>query len=198
MTLSTEPGRASSDDGITLRRPRAEDGAAIWRLVADCAPLDRNSLYCNLLQCTHFAGTCLVAERDGAPVGWVSGYRLPEDPATLFVWQVAVAPALAGRGLGARLLDALLARPACRGVERLATTITAGNAASWGLFSAFARRQGGTLARRPHFLRDTHLAGRHDSEHLVTIRLPGRDHAGVPAGGEVRTDAGTATDRDAA
>ena len=38
-----------------LRVPTAEDGSAIWELVRSCKPLDENSMYCNLLQCDHFA-----------------------------------------------------------------------------------------------------------------------------------------------
>jgi L-2,4-diaminobutyric acid acetyltransferase len=72
-----------------LREPTSEDGAAVWQLIKDCAPLDRNSLYCNLLQCDHFASTCVAAELDGDIVGWVSGYIVPDSPDTLFIWQVA-------------------------------------------------------------------------------------------------------------
>ena len=38
-----------------LRLPQAEDGAAIWDLVQSCKPLDENSMYCNMIQCDHFA-----------------------------------------------------------------------------------------------------------------------------------------------
>lgn len=100
MTLGTLKTALNKDDDITLRRPRAEDGSAIWRLIASCAPLDENSMYCNLLQCDHFADTCVVAERAGEIVGWVSGYVLPDDSETLFIWQVAVSDAAKGQGSG--------------------------------------------------------------------------------------------------
>jgi L-2,4-diaminobutyric acid acetyltransferase len=149
--------------------PRAEDGPAITRLVAECPPLDTNSAYCNLLQCTHFAATSIVAERDGGPVGWISAYRPPEAPHELFVWQVAVHEAARGLGLGGRMLDALLDRPACRGVTTLTTTVTEPNAASLAMFTAFARRHGAPLARRPLFDCAVHFAGAHDTEHLLSI-----------------------------
>src|SRR3546814_7090005 len=50
---------------FSFRNPVAEDAQAIHDLIAACPPLDTNSLYCNLLQCTHFAETCVLAERDG-------------------------------------------------------------------------------------------------------------------------------------
>ena len=71
-----------------IRAPRREDGAGVWDLVQDTAGLDDNSMYCNLLQCTHFAATCALAEIDGEVVGWMSGYIPPESPDVLFVWQV--------------------------------------------------------------------------------------------------------------
>ncbi|MHC5652417.1 diaminobutyrate acetyltransferase [Stappia sp.] len=173
MTLTKVSKDTPTGDDITLRKPRAEDGAAIWRLIGSCAPLDENSMYCNLLQCDHFADTCVLAERasDGEVLGWVSGYLLPDDPETLFIWQVAVSDAAKGKGLAKRLLAEALDRDACSDVRRMKTTITADNAASWGLFTSFARRQGGVLDREPHFRKDAHFDGEHATEHMVTIRF---------------------------
>ncbi len=71
-----------------LRKPAAKDGAEIWKLVRACSPLDENSMYCNLLQCDHFADTCVLADLSQEVVGWVSAYVMPNAPDTLFVWQV--------------------------------------------------------------------------------------------------------------
>lgn len=156
-----------SHDEPLLRPPTTRDGPAIWDLVAACPPLEQNSLYCNVLQCTHFADTCRIAEEEGEAVGWVSGYTPPEDPATLFIWQVAVSPKMRGRGVGKTLLKAVCADNP--GVKRIQTTITSDNAASWALFEAFAEEAGAPLARKPYFGCETHFAGRHATEHIVTI-----------------------------
>lgn len=157
-----------------LRKPQAEDGAAIWSLVQRCKPLDENSMYCNLIQCDHFRDTCVVAEMNGEIVGWVSGYVLPEDPEALFVWQVAVAEEARGTGLGSQMLRELIERDATEGVRRLQTTITADNDASWALFKRFADRVDGALESEAHFTRDTHFNGEHATEHMVTITLAER------------------------
>jgi L-2,4-diaminobutyric acid acetyltransferase len=157
-----------------LRPPRAEDGVAIWDLVRDCRPLDENSMYCNLLQCDHFAETCVLAELDGDVVGWVSAYVMPNDPDTLFIWQVAVAETARGTGLGVLMLQSILGRDICRGVSRLQTTITSDNAASWALFRKFGRIQGSPLDVQPHYLQSLHFDDRHKTENLVTIKLRGR------------------------
>lgn len=154
---------------LALRMPRASDGPRISRLIAASPPLDVNSAYCNLLQCTDFADTCVVAERDGDLLGWVSAYRPPAAPDRLFVWQVAVAAAARGEGLAGKMLDALIERPLAANATSLVTTITEDNAASWSLFEAFARRHGATLQRSPRFERETHFAGAHDTEWEVRI-----------------------------
>lgn len=158
---------------IIYRPPRSEDGEDVWRLIGSCEPLDENSLYCNLLQCDHFGDTCIAAERadDGALVGWISGYLLPDDPQTLFVWQVAVDKAVQGSGVGKHMLKALLDRDACDNVQSVKTTITAENDASWGLFSSLARIRGGEMLREPYFRKDLHFGGKHATEHMLTIRF---------------------------
>lgn len=156
-------------DGITFRKPSPKDGPAVNALVDRCKPLDTNSLYCNLLQCDHFRDTCVLAELDGALVGWVSGYVPPTEDNSLFVWQVAVDERARGRGLGGRMLTHLMLRPEAAGVTDLKTTITRSNGASWALFRGFADRKGASLSDAPHFTRDTHLDGRAATEHMVTI-----------------------------
>lgn len=164
-TIHTPPDRTS------FRKPRASDGSEIWALVRACKPLDENSMYCNLLQCDHFADSCIIAERDGRPVGWISGYLRPGAPDTLFIWQVAVHPDARGLGLGSRMLDALLARDEMKPVRQLQTTITRDNAPSWALFRSLAARHGSELSETPHFTQDRHFAGAAPTEHMVTIPL---------------------------
>jgi diaminobutyrate acetyltransferase len=154
---------------ITLRQPRPTDGAAVARLIAACPPLDPNSTYCNLLQCTYFAQTCIVAECGTELAGWISGFQPPQAAAELFIWQVAVAPWARGKGLGGVMLDGLTEHCAGCGVVSLATTITEENGPSWALFRAFARRRQAPFVRRPLFERGTHFAGMHATEHLVSI-----------------------------
>jgi len=154
---------------VRFRTPKSTDGSAVWDLIKSCGPLDDNSLYCNLLQCDHFAETCVLAEDDRGIVGWISGYILPNDPETFFVWQVAVADRARGQGLAKRMLTHLVDRPICDGVTMVQTTITADNAASWALFTAFARHMSAPMRRAPHFKEAEHFAGRHDTEYMVTI-----------------------------
>lgn len=153
----------------------AEDGHKVTALIAACPPLDGNSAYCNLLQCTHFADSCIIAEQAGEVVGWVSGYRLPSQPTQFFVWQVAVANAARGSGLASRMVTALLARPSLCDTTELLTTVTADNGASWRLFEGLARHFDAMLEKELMFDRATHFDGAHDTEWLARIGpLPAR------------------------
>ncbi|CCW19639.1 L-2,4-diaminobutyric acid acetyltransferase [Sphingobium indicum BiD32] len=111
----------------------------------------------------------MIAERDGAIVGWVSGYRPPSEPGSFFVWQVAVAPAARGHRLGARMIESLLGRPSAKGVTHLITTVTEDNRPSWALFEGLAKQWGAPLAKSAHFERETHFAGAHATEWLACI-----------------------------
>ncbi len=172
MTYHSIPIKPRASAKVTFRKPTKEDGSEVWKLVADCPPLDRNSMYMNVVQCDHFAPTCIIAEREGRMLGWISGHIPPDSPQTLFIWQVAVHSDARGLGLGKQMLRELLTRDACRQVRQMETTITRSNAASWGLFRSFARDMGGTLCDAPHYEREAHLDGQHATEHLVTISLP--------------------------
>jgi L-2,4-diaminobutyric acid acetyltransferase len=126
-------------------------------------------MYCNLLQCTHFAGTSVAADAQGKLAGFISGYLVPSKADTLFIWQVAIDPQFRGQGLATRMLNEILARPACASVTYLETTITASNRASWSLFEGLARKLQAELRSTLHFDRSAHFAGGHESERLVQI-----------------------------
>lgn len=142
---------------------------ALHRLVSACPPLDTNSSYCNLLQCSHFGGTSVAAQQDDELVGSVTGYRVPDRPDTLFIWQVAVHPVARGRGLARAMLRELLARPALSDVCFIETSITPGNEASWRLFTGLATELRAGLARSVMFEQTLHFHGEHETEHLVWI-----------------------------
>ncbi len=150
-----------------LREPSDRDGRQVAELVKRCPPLDINSLYANLLQCTHFSDTSILAEDgNGKPVGFIPAYRLPALPQTLFVWQVAVAPEVRGIGVGLSMLEALLERLVPRGVRFLETTISPRNAASQALFLKLFSRYRVAFTTRLLFSGNDHFGGKHDDEEL--------------------------------
>lgn len=154
---------------VVLRRPTVRDGAAVWALVRASGRLDANSSYAYLLVCTHFADTCVIAERDGRVVGFVTAYRPPSRPEVIFVWQIAVAVAARGQGLATSLLRALLDRPACVDARFLEATVAPSNQPSKALFHAFARRLGVPCNEEPGFGENLFPSRTHELELLMRI-----------------------------
>lgn len=154
---------------VTFRKPVASDGPLVWDLIAGNPPLDPNSVYCNLLQCTHFSDTSIAATAQDKLAGFISGYRIPARESTLFIWQVAVSKSFRGMGLATAMLERLLARPESQGITAIETTITANNGASWALFEGFARKRSTAVRRSVMFGRKTHFSDKHDTEYLLRI-----------------------------
>lgn len=126
-------------DKIELRHPLTTDGDALKTLLATTPVLDGNSVQCTLLQCSHFAQTSVAAFLHGQLVGFVSAYYPPNEPNTLFVWQVVVAQDLRDLGLGKKMLHWLIDQPACEQAMRMVTAIGIKNSISWSMFDGFAR-----------------------------------------------------------
>ncbi|WP_301289324.1 diaminobutyrate acetyltransferase [Natronocella acetinitrilica] len=154
---------------LRFRTPNVADGAAIWRLVKESGVLDVNSAYMYLLLAKDFADTCIVAEQDNHLAGFVTGYRPPARPGSIFLWQVGVAAEARGQGLGKRLLAAFLQAPGARGATMLETTISPSNAASKALFSAVARDLGTEIKATECFREDHFPEGGHEAEELYLI-----------------------------
>lgn len=154
---------------IVFRPPHDHEGLAVHELVAGSPPLDVNSEYCYLLLCSHFADTCTVAERDGRLIGIQTGYREPNAPDTLFVWQIAVSPEGRGLGIGRGMVEHLLSRFSDGSIRYLEQTVTKSNTASRALFESVARRYD-TEVNESLLFGDAHFAaGTHEAEYLLRI-----------------------------
>lgn len=122
-----------------------------------------------MLLCAHHASTCVVAEAGGALSGWTSAYRLPQQPDTVFVWQLAVAPSARGHGLALRMLEHLLARPALEGCRMLETTVSPSNRASRRVFDLLAQRLDAATAESSFFTQDCFDDQHHEPEMLIRV-----------------------------
>ena len=137
-TSEKNSNNSQSNDDIILRQPGTEDGFAIFKLIQQSPPLDLNSCYSYLLLCTHWRDTCVVATHKGKIAGFISAYIPPNQPDTLFVWQVAVDKEQRGKGLAMKMLENLLNREKTTNISYMETTITPDNSASHSLFKRFS------------------------------------------------------------
>ncbi len=150
---------------ITYRKPTSADGSAVHTLISQCPPLDINSLYCNLLQCTDFAETSIVAEdAQGEVVGFISGYIPAQRLDTLFVWQVALSSKCRGQGVASQMLTRLFHRN--ENLRFMETTISPSNGASQKLFERFFKAHHMHFETSVLFARDVHFDGEHEDEVL--------------------------------
>lgn len=154
---------------IQLRTPIEDDAAPIWQLVHDDGGLDINSPYAYLLVCTDHAETSLVAADATGVVGFVAAYRPPNRDDAVFVWQVGVARRARRRGLGRRMLHALIDQPGNRDVRFVTATVTPDNRASMGLFERLARDLRVPFECDERFAADLFPGDDHDPEVEVAV-----------------------------
>ena len=167
--------RDDSHLNLKLRAPTVEDAHAICELVCDSDVLDSNSLYCYLLLCRHFAETCLVGVIDDEVIAFVSAYRPPNRPDSIFVWQIAVAGSHQRHGLGSKLLNALTGLRAVQSCSFIEATVTPSNQASLRMFQRLAERLNAPLETVEGFAQDlfgseeSSNAALHEEERLIRI-----------------------------
>lgn len=157
-----------SSPPLALGPPSVADGADLWRLAAASGTLDVNSPYAYLLWCRDFAATSVVARIAGEPTGFIIGFRRPEDPATVLVWQVAVDARRRKLGIAGRMLDHLVDRLRPLGVTHVETTVTPDNEPSGRLFLAFAQRWEAPVEQTTLF-RSVDFPDGHQPEELYRI-----------------------------
>lgn len=156
-----------------LRAPKSEDASRITDLTEDLASGEAYATQGELMNNSAFRDTSVVAELDGEIVGFVSAYRLPYDPQTLFVWHADVAEAAQDRGFTSLMLGHLIRQEACVGVTRVQTMITSMDERAWTLFRQFARWQRSHMKIQSFITQALTLFTRHETDHLVTILLQG-------------------------
>jgi len=160
-----------TNDGILFRMPSAHDGLAVHHLIAESPPLDLNSVYSYYLLSDHFRETCVVAEYEEKIVGFLSAYRIPTRPDTLFVWQVVVSKDLRGRRIAWRMLASLLERLTAEQVKFVEATVNPSNIASRRLFEHLAKERG-TLLEETTFLEASAFGPSESHESEILLRIP--------------------------
>ena len=157
--------------GLLIRPTRLEDGAEAYGLVKVCPGMDLNSLYAYLMLCKEFSRTSRMAFLDDRPIGYVCGFRPPERPQAVFVWQIVVSPDAQGTGVGGKMLHDLAAvlSQTTNPISYVEATVAEDNQASRGLFGGLAKRLGAPLREEPYIVK-SHFGGHgHPAEPLIRV-----------------------------
>ncbi|RYG71581.1 diaminobutyrate acetyltransferase [Lentibacillus lipolyticus] len=158
-----------SETGVQFRKPTKDDGAGVWELVRDTGVLDLNSSYSYLMWCEIFSDTSIVVEREEEIVGFISGFIHPDQPDTLFIWQVAVDESERGQGLATRMLYHLLKREVCEDVHSVEATVSPSNSASQQLFIGLAKKMLTKCVIHDYFTSGDFPGEGHEDEQLFKI-----------------------------
>lgn len=161
----------ATQDKIHTRKPKADDGYDIHQLIANSPPLDLNSVYSYYLLCKHYRDSCVIAEYQNQIVGFISAYPLPQQPQTLFIWQVVVDQAYRGQRIAWRMLSSLVQRYQQTELQQVEATVNPSNTASRGLFERLAVEQN-TMLQEEVFLDATAFGTKDNHESELLLRVP--------------------------
>ncbi|WP_225827634.1 diaminobutyrate acetyltransferase [Streptomyces naphthomycinicus] len=145
-----------------FRTPTPDDGLKVWELVENTPGLDSNSPYAYVLWFRDFADCSLVATVDDEIVGFLTGYRRPEEPETYFVWQTAVSPRHGIPFLGVKLFEAAAERQRARGARFVEASVSAENRSILMVLRQYARRRAADITEQLLFPGDLLGEGHHD------------------------------------
>lgn len=162
MSTPTGAAPAPTRKQAVFRTPRPEDGLAVWRLVRDTPGLDANSPYAYVLWFRDFADCSLLATVDDEIVGFLTGYRRPEEPDTYFVWQTAVNPRHGIPFLGVKLFEAAAERQRAKGARFVEATVSAENRAILMVLRQYARKRSAERTEEVLFSSELLGDGHHD------------------------------------
>lgn len=151
-TTTADAGRrTTAPKGAVFRAPVPEDGPAVWNLVENTPGLDSNSIYYYSLWFRDFSDGSLIATVDDEIVGFLTGYRRPEEPETYFVWQTAVNPRHGIPFLGVKLFQAAADQQVADGARYVEATVSADNKAILMVLKQFAKKHSAHVETRVLF-----------------------------------------------
>lgn len=153
---------------IKYRDPKKDDAKYIFKLIKDSGRLDVNSEYLYLLQSTHFKDTCCVATDHGKIVGFASGYLIPNDCHTLFIWQIVVDEKYRGHSIAQNMISEIMSRKRTNPIFNIYATVSSDNTASNRVFEKIAKELDVSITKETLF-KISDFEHAHEAEILYKI-----------------------------
>lgn len=126
---------------IHFRKPTADDGKEMYRIVRESKVLDVNSEYSYLMWGEYFQESSILAIDGDEVIGFITGFIPPNQVDTIFVWQVAVDERYKGNGLATELIERLFKRVRREAdIQYVEATVTPSNIPSRRLFEGIAHK----------------------------------------------------------
>ncbi|UQI45737.1 GNAT family N-acetyltransferase [Streptomyces sp. HU2014] len=155
-------GSLSEKTEVRYRTPTPKDAVPVWRMVVDEPMLDDNSSYHYTLWFRDFAKTSMVATVGEDIVGFMTGYRRPDEPDTFFIWQAAVKPGSGISGLGIDILANAIDLQLAAGAKYVETSVSEQNKPITMLLRMVANAYDADIHTEPLFLAEELPGGDHD------------------------------------
>jgi L-2,4-diaminobutyric acid acetyltransferase len=152
-----------------FREPEKKDSPEIYSLVKNTPPLDLNSEYHYMIQCTYFRKHCIVVELQSRIAGFISAYIDPQRDKVLFIWQVAIHEDFRGKGLASAMILKLLNRECHKKIQFIETTVTPSNGASAALFNSLTQKLETQCITTDLYESDLFVNPGHETEVLYVI-----------------------------
>lgn len=163
MTATIDTSTAApARDRVVFRRPEPSDAHAAWELVKSTDQLDDNSEYYYMIWFRDFARTSVVATVNDEVIGFLSGYRRPDQPDTYFVWQEAVKPKHGIPFLGIKLFDHAVEQELLAGARYVEASVSEANTPMVMVLKRFAKRWGATVDKSVLFASTAFGDGHHE------------------------------------
>lgn len=119
---------------MRIRNPKESEFETVYQFVSKCKPLERHSVHFYKIMLRYFGDTSFVAMDKGKIRGFVLGFVSQTQKKTFFLWQIGISPAMQGKGIGQRLLEAIERRIKNKSIKRIELTVDPKNKPSQRLF----------------------------------------------------------------
>lgn len=127
---------------MQIRSLQKQDIPQVKALLTEGAPFVTSyAAYLYWMLGAYFPSTCLVAEEDGRICGYIGALPSAEKE-MVFIWQIAVAKAIRGRGVAKSLLCSVLQRARGMGFSKIEIAISEENTACIRLLQSAAAEIG--------------------------------------------------------
>ncbi len=153
---------------LHIRKPTREDGQSIFKLIRNVGGLDLNSEYSYFMIADLFRNQCAVVVDDKGEIhGFASGILRPEDPETLFIWQICTDNVIRGKGMAKQMIEFIIANQRTE-VKYIEATIDDQNISSQSLFKSIAKHFEADVVKSI-YIRQEEFSDAHTSEYIYRI-----------------------------
>ncbi|GEM_PF-3598627 len=156
------------DSAVEYRKASVEDAKEIHTIVKNTPGIDDNSLYYYSLWLKEFDQSNVVATQNNKIIAFLTAFRKPKDPETLFLWQLAAIPRHGVPDLGVRLAYHLIDYEIDNNLSGVEATIDLNNKSILYVMKKIEKKYNGKMLME-EYLSEDFLSGNDEHHHSETL-----------------------------